>query len=118
MLDWAYSQADATARELYDTYGEKLVEQADKEQGNGGLWIIQDLEWNEAKDKSEMDNRSVALPLNEHQLVGIFKSMHYCKVLSPFRALEWIYVDSQYARGGYQSTLATADADSLKFLTE
>ena len=53
----------------------------DKSQPNGGLWIVQDLEWNESGDKSEMDDTSVALILNEDQLVPIFKSMHYCKVL-------------------------------------
>lgn len=61
-----------------------------------------------------MDNVSVALILDEHQLIGIFKSMHYCKMLSPFRALEWIYVDSQYAKGGYQPS---ADFDAVKFLS-
>ena len=114
VFDWAYSMADQSAKDLYDTLGEKLVQESDKNQPNGGLWIIQDLEWKETKDKTETDNISVACILDEHQLVPIFKSMHYCKVLSPFRALEYIYVDSQYAFGGYQAQ-QTAE---LKFLAQ
>lgn len=103
IFDWAYAQAGQNAQDLYVNVGEKLIEQTDKEQPNGGLWIIQELQWNEADDKSEMDNVSVALILPEDELIPIFKSMHYCKMLSPFRALEWIYVDSQYAFGGYKA---------------
>lgn len=61
-----------------------------------------------------MDNISVSCVLPEDELVPIFKSMHYCKLLSPFRALEWIYVDSQYAFGGY----ASGQQDSIKFLAQ
>lgn len=39
-FDWAYSMADENARNLYDTRGEKLVQTTDKNQPNGGLWII------------------------------------------------------------------------------
>jgi len=128
VFDWAYSMADQSARDLYDSVGEKLVQEDDKNQTNGGLWIIQDLEWKENSDKTEMDNISVACILDEDQLVPIFKSMHYCKVLSPFRALEYIYVDSQYASGGYQAQqqaeqLADSDDDEMvqsmiKFLSQ
>jgi len=61
-----------------------------------------------------MDNTSVACTLPEDEKIPIFKSMHYCKLLSPFRALEWIYVDSQYAFGGYQPQ----ETVELKFLSE
>jgi hypothetical protein len=28
------------------------------------------------------------------------RGFHYCKVLSPFRVIEWIYVDSLYSKDG------------------
>ena len=40
VFDWAYSMADQNAKDLYDSIGEKLVQQKDKQQHNGGLWII------------------------------------------------------------------------------
>lgn len=40
IFDWAYAQAQQNARDLYENVGEKLIEQTDKEQPNGGLWII------------------------------------------------------------------------------
>jgi len=109
--------ADQTAKDLYDSLGEKLVQTLDKQQKNGGLWIIEDLEWKDNSDKTEMDNTSVACVLAEDELVPIFRAMHYCKLLSPFRALEWIYVDSQYARGGYQPQTET-ETTEVKFLSE
>ena len=118
VFDWAYANASQKAQSLYDTLGEKLVQQTDKEQPNADLWIIQELQWNETADRSEMDNVSVALIYPEYELVPACKSMHYCKMLSPFRALEWIYVDSQYARGGYQSQADDDESSTLSFLSE
>mgnify|MGYP006952970419 FL=1 len=29
------------------------------------------------------------------------RGFHYCKLLSPFRAVEWIYIDALYDRDGF-----------------
>lgn len=36
----------------------------------------------------------------------IYQGVHYCYLMSPFRVMEWIYVDSLYFR------------DSIKYLDE
>lgn len=33
-------------------------------------------------------------------LVSAARGFHYCKLLSPFRAMEWIYIDALYDRDG------------------
>lgn len=43
-----------------------------------------------------MDVRAVACPTTLTVPVEMFQAMHYCKLISPFRAMEWIYVDGLY----------------------
>lgn len=69
----------------------------DKESINGGAWIIDPLKWKSDTDANTMTLTSKTVVTDETETVPIFKSMHYCKLLSSFRAMEWIYVDSLYA---------------------
>lgn len=113
VMDWAMANAHTTALQNYDTYGEKLVMGGDHNAINGGTWIYAPLQYNK-QDDGTMQIVSIVLPLPDTEIVDIFKSMHYCKMISPFRALEWIYVDSQYEQGGY----APQEAAEVKFLTQ
>lgn len=116
VLDWALSMSSQSALDNYETYGQKLVMGQDQEAINGGTWIIQDLKFkSDRKDDSHIEVISISLPIASSALIPIFRDMHYCKMLSPFRAIEWIYVDSQYKKGGYvpQETI-----DQIRFLQE
>jgi hypothetical protein len=71
---------------------------ADKESLNGGSWIIDPLHYEADSEANTMTLTSKTTVTDQSELVPIFKSMHYCKLLSPFRAMEWIYIDSLYAK--------------------
>jgi hypothetical protein len=95
VLDWAYAHSSAEAKKRYDTYGEKLVIGADLGPFNDGpSWIWRSLEYVENSSKTEVSVQSPAMKFKADFFVGFSAGIHYCKVLSPFRAMEWIYFDS------------------------
>lgn len=94
-IDWAMSKADSKVKSEYMKHGKKLVSGADPSASNTGpTWVWEYLKYSDNADKTETTLSSVNLetPLNywEIQIEG----NHYCKLLSVYRALEWIYVDS------------------------
>jgi hypothetical protein len=105
VMSWALSQAGAGVKSTYQAVGTKYLFGNDVESGNGGEWIYQSLEYKENKTANTVTLESRSLPLDEDELVPIFKSMHYCKLLSPFRAMEWIYIDSLYAKESAKPSL-------------
>ena len=63
---------------------------------NGGLWIYLPMEykWKEVRDgTSVLVLSSVQLTTDVDYPIDIFAGMHYCKLLSPARVAEWVYVD-------------------------
>lgn len=100
VLDWASNLASDDALNAYKTYGTPLLMGEDKESINGGSWIIDGLKWKSDTKANTMTLVSKTVVTDQSELVGIFKSMHYCKLLSSFRAMEWIYVDSLYPTQG------------------
>ena len=71
------------ARERYLSQGRPIILENDAMRGANILWAPTSLQmW---EDRAGLHVRSVALVTSKH---------HYCKVMSPYRAFEWINVDS------------------------
>ena len=65
---------------------------------NGGKWIIVPMTYTDNADKTEVDISSYAYRMAAEFPLEIFAGDHYCMVLSPFKAMEWIAIDSLYAK--------------------
>lgn len=96
-LDWALNAVDTQTKSRYEKHGQKLVMVDDRNTINGGLWIIDWMTYKESADKSEVQASSFAYRMGESFPIKAFAGDHYCKLLSPYKALEWITVDSLYA---------------------
>lgn len=62
----------------------------------GPLWIWTYMDYNTSKDKKTVTVQSPMMRTPTDYFIGAAAGFHYCKVLSPFRVMEWIYVDSLY----------------------
>lgn len=99
--DWAMSVASDTAKARLQKFGRPLVMGDDIWEGigpTGPKWIGSHLQYNPSSDNKVVTvqapyfttvNKNLG---NESYLETI--GYHYCKILSPARAIEWIYVDA------------------------
>ena len=98
---WALEHAGTKARARFEKIGEPLIMGKDIFLSNAGpAWIWNPMKYKEAKDKS---NVVVQAPCSHTPVDYFLKAAagyHYCKVLSPARAMEWIYIDGLRNKGG------------------
>lgn len=110
-IEWGNNAAAAKTRDRYEKYGQKMV--ADPSKGDkkvcvaGPCWIWADLEYQgERKQQEEIDivaptfafENKNPYPCGEktpdkQHVLPCTAGMHYCKLLSPARVVEWMYVD-------------------------
>jgi hypothetical protein len=83
----------------------------DKESYNGGAWIIDALKYVNDEASNTVTLTSKTVVTDNTELIPIFKDMHYCKLLSPFRAMEWIYIDSLYYKQGLNDATTLTNAE-------
>eukprot|EP00347_Sterkiella_histriomuscorum_P010783 403374937 len=100
-IQWAYKNISPEAKKRYDQFGQKL--QVGKDQGPynaGPLWIWTDMKYVEDSAKTTMTLESAMMRTPTDYFIHAASGFHYCKLLSPFRAVEWMTVDGLKAHYG------------------
>lgn len=107
-IKWAYDRLPKAAKHNYDAYGVKLVTGDDMGPYNEGpLWIWTLMDYKESKDGKKMVVSSPMMRTPTSYPVASARGFHYCKVLSPFKAMEWMYNDALYKNNGIKNKKAT-----------
>ena len=108
---WALDNAEPSVRETFEQYGEPYVMVDDVEApigSHGPTWIEEEMIYTRVVDettgKSRIEIQSwsfcVANKRDGNTQWFIPVGMHYCKLLSPARAMEWIYTEGVRSKLG------------------
>lgn len=109
-IAWAVSHAPSDVITRYNTLGQKMIIGPDFEE-LGPFWIDIDLQYvsNATLNTLTVSSPYMAFP-DPFPLVPVSCCFHYCKLLSPARALEWIMLDSLRLRDGVNANVTLAAA--------
>ena len=103
-FDWATNATANRTLARFKRYGEPMRMGDDKGPYNAGpLWIYNPLEFNRRTDDDGNKFVLVQAPMLRTPVdfvIPLSAGFHYCKLLSPARAIEWIYVDGLRAHYG------------------
>jgi len=100
-IDWAFKNLSPAAKARYQQYGTTMQTGTDLGPFNAGpLWIWKFMQYTESEDKSTMTVQSPMMRTPIDYPVKSAAGFHYCKVLSPFRAMEYMYIDSLFYGDG------------------
>jgi len=101
-VDWALSTVSETTRARYEQFGQKLTMIPDVGTcAAGPCWIWDRLKFTKDDEANTASVQSVYFasenvdkyPCGEDKKLPCDAGFHYCKILSPARAVEWISVD-------------------------
>jgi hypothetical protein len=89
-IRYATSLVPASTRSRFEKYGQSLVIGADV---NGSpTWEKDGMIWTEDKEKNIVTVQAIAYS-TENKGSSATAGIHYCKVMSPARVMEWMYID-------------------------
>ena len=91
-LELAKTVASPAALQRLSDRGRTLVFAPDDDKTWGlGFWELTNLQWTE---KEENNVELTASRLWSEPGFPVYPGEHYCDLLSPYRALEWVYIES------------------------
>ena len=112
-IEYAINNVPLNSASRYEKYGQKMVVSTDGDKkvcAAGPCWIWASLEYNGKDKKGDVTIKSPAFPYknsnsypcdeklypvdDRKEVLPCSAGMHYCKLLSPARVMEWIMVDS------------------------
>jgi len=103
-INYAYSHLSPEAKKRYDQFGQKLTVGDDQGPYNiGPLWIFTSMKYEDNSDKTILSLKSAMMRTPTDFLIASAAGCHYCKLLSPFRAFEWMQVDGLKAHYGVKT---------------
>ncbi|XP_021370099.1 uncharacterized protein LOC110461120 isoform X2 [Mizuhopecten yessoensis] len=90
-LQYALGQASPLAVTRYGKKGRPIIYEQDVALPSTQQWFLQELLYEDDRDGVHVTSESYHVPYNSAKAStsGIF----FCKLLAPYRAMEWIYVD-------------------------
>jgi hypothetical protein len=96
--DWALDNADADVKARFEKSGEPFVMVDDVEAPiglSGPEWIKKELVYTRNEESKSVEVQSWMFVVGESPIKSKYlpTGMHYCKLLSPARCMEWIYTD-------------------------
>lgn len=99
--DWAMAHASAAASSRFANIGQPMKFGADIFLGNAGpVWIENPIEYKASADQSVLNVYSPCSHTPVDYPIASAAGYHYCKLVSPARALEHIYIDGLRPKGG------------------
>jgi hypothetical protein len=98
--EYALRNAGAKTRQRFEAHGQALAFDSTKYEAAGPLWVYGKMSWKEKSGKMHLQSRGLLTDLGNKEIDG----NHYCKLLSPARAMEWVYVEGLQAnlKGDWQ----------------
>lgn len=130
-LDWAVKRAGANSLARYNKLGQKYVMVDDTVAGfgiTGPKWIKMGMIYTSTKGASGKMVQTISSPTfttknknNGYEPFVETVGYHYCKLMSPARIMEWIYVDSlreydSLANHSHMTAETSSQQQKVKFI--